>query len=103
MHVYQRQASHQPARFDCLIHVGMAPDSSYLCRKMGTVSHGIYGSPDLLRQHGVPTNRADIRSMLGVSHLRSGIPEVWFLKNNGREQLVEYEMRFRVHDYWMAK
>ena len=41
--------------------------------------------------------------MPGVNHLRSGIPEDWLLKNNGREQPVEYEKRFRVHDYWIAK
>ncbi len=92
-----------PPDFDCLIHVGMAPDSNYLCRKMGAVSYGIYGSPDLLRQHGVPSDRADIRSMLGVNYSRSCIPEVWLLKNNVSEQPVECETRFRVHDYWMAK
>ena len=89
--------------FDCLIYVGTAPDSSYLCRKMGSVSYGIYASPGLLEKFGIPERPEDMRRMPGVEYSRNGIPEVWLLRNKDREKPVKYEIRFSVHDYWMAK
>lgn len=94
--------THQPD-YDCLIYVGTAPDSSYLCRKLGTVSYGIYANPEFLDRHGVPQSRDDIRSLPGIECSRSGIPEPWILGMGGREQAVDYVTRFSVNDYWMAK
>ena len=89
--------------FDCLIYVGVAPDSDHICRKMGSASYGLYASPVYLEEFGVPKNPNDIRDLPGVRHTRNGIPEDWKLQNGGCELPVEFVPRFNVHDYWMAK
>ncbi|WP_323779146.1 LysR family transcriptional regulator [Leisingera sp.] len=89
--------------FDCLISVGTAPDSSYLCRKMGTVSYGIYGSQELVESFGMPSKIEDVKKMPGVEYSRSGLPEEWSLQGCNCEQSAKYTKRFSVHDYWMAK
>ena len=89
--------------FDCMIYVGTAPDSSFLCQKLGSVSYGIYASPAFLAQCGEIDSIDDVERMCGVEYLRHGIPEAWRLKQSGSDVTVRYERRFSVHDYWMAK
>lgn len=89
--------------FDCMIFVGTPPDSNYLCRKMGEVKYGIYASPSFLETFGRPTTPDEIEMIPGVRYTRNGIPESWLLKNGEKDRVFEFEPRFNVHDYWMAK
>ncbi len=89
--------------FDCLIHVGQAPDSSFLCRKMGDVSYRIYASPDFLARNGDLSNPTTVSSKPGVQYTRSGIPEAWILNDGKKERCISFSGRFNANDYWMAK
>ncbi len=89
--------------FDCLIYVGTVPDSSYLCRKMGTISYGIYASPSFLNTHGTPKLPKDIKALSGVEFSRGGISEAWLLNLKNHAQPIDYQRKFSVNDYWMAK
>jgi len=89
--------------FDCMIFVGSMPDSNHMCRKMGTVSYGIYASPTFFAQHGTPATVDDVQALPGVKYARAGIEEPWSLTDGRQETVCTYVPRFSVHDYWMAK
>jgi DNA-binding transcriptional LysR family regulator len=89
--------------FDCMIFVGEPPDSSFLRRKMGEVSYGLYASPSFIKQYGAPAKIEDLSCLNGTVYSRNGIPERWAL-HRGRKfvQATPYE-KFSVNEYWMAK
>jgi DNA-binding transcriptional LysR family regulator len=89
--------------FDCLIFVGEAPDSSYLRRKMGQASSGLYASPSFIARHGRPTAPDEIKGLDGVIYHRNGVPEQWQLQDGVESVGVECYPRFNVNEYWMAK
>jgi len=89
--------------FDCMIFVGAASDSSHMCRKMGSVSYGLYASPKFLREFGTPDNFEDVAKLSGTKYSRGGIAEPWSLARGDEEVICDYEARFSVQDYWMAK
>ena len=89
--------------FDCMTFVGSAPDSNHLCRKMGTVSYGLYASSSFLRDFGMPQGFDDIAELNGTTYIRGGIEELWTLTRGDHEVVCRYRPRFCVQDYWMAK
>jgi DNA-binding transcriptional LysR family regulator len=89
--------------FDCMIYVGDAPDSSLFRRKMGTVSSGLYASPEFINRFGAPKHPNEVRKFNGAIYHRAGVPELWQLSRNGERITAECYPRFSVNDYWMAK
>jgi DNA-binding transcriptional LysR family regulator len=89
--------------FDCMIFVGTAPSSDYVCRKLGNVSYRAYASPTLLEKLGTPERIDDLSHMPGIEYTRKGISEPWLLHDEDSKQVARYNIRFSVHDYWMAK
>ena len=89
--------------FDCMIYIGTAPDSDYLCRKMGNVHYGLYASPNFVSEHGMPSDYDDIRGLPGVEYERTGNPEQWLVSDGQNLRAVDFKRRFSVNDYWMAK
>ncbi|KKM01276.1 hypothetical protein LCGC14_1796040 [marine sediment metagenome] len=89
--------------FDCMIYIGSAPDSDHMCRKMGTVSYGLYASPQFIQTYGEPKTLADTAKLPGVEYRKHGVLENWSLRADKQEVQANYMTRFSVHDYWMAK
>lgn len=89
--------------FDCQVHVGRAPESDFMCRKMGDVSYGVYASPALLEEHPKIVCAADLTSVPGVEHIKFGLPEPWRVAKKGDQVDLQFHRRFRVNDYWTAK
>lgn len=89
--------------FDCLIFIEDLPDSSFLRRKLGTISYGLYANPAFLKRTGIPERLEDVDGLDGVVCMRNGIREPWKLRNGSRgEEIRPYE-RFNVNEYWLAK
>ncbi|MDP0926506.1 LysR family transcriptional regulator [Paracoccus onubensis] len=93
----------EPSDFDCLIFVGTAPSSDHVCRKLGNVSYRAYASPILLEKWSTPERIDDLSRMPGIEYTRKGIAEPWLLQDDDGKQAARYDIRFSVHDYWMAK
>lgn len=89
--------------FDCMIYVGTAPDSDYLCRKLGKVHYGLYASPAFVSRYGMPSDHRDISSLPGVEYERTGDPEQWLVNDREKVRVIDFKRRFSVNDYWMAK
>lgn len=86
-----------------MIFFGTAPSSDYVCRKLGHVSYRAYASPILLEKCGTPERIDDLSHMPGIEYTRKGISEPWLLQDDESKQVAHYNIRFSVHDYWMAK
>lgn len=93
----------EQTEFDCLIFVGTAPSSDHVCRKLGNVGYRAYASPLLLQRLGTPNSVEDIREMPGIEYTRKGIAQSWLLQDTDGQRIGDYNVRFSVHDYWMAK
>lgn len=89
--------------YDCLIHVGEPSDSNLLRRKVGTVSYGLYASPQFLRRHGTPDAIDAVDGMNGVVYARNSAPERWRLGNGDQTFEATPYAKFNVNEYWMAK
>lgn len=89
--------------FDCMIFVGDPPSSSFLRRKMGDVSFGLYASPHFIEANGMPTTLEEIDGCHGVVYLRNGLPERWTVRNGRKVIHLNPHARFNVNEYWMAK
>lgn len=89
--------------FDCMFYVGSPPDSDLIGRRLGEVSYGLYASPEFIQQFKMPTTPEELASLEGVVYVRSGIPEKWLLKKEGKSVEVECYPRFTANEYWMAK
>lgn len=89
--------------FDCLIYVGSPPNSGYMCRKMGSVSYGIYAGPQYLAECDAIKDTSAIRDIPGVQYYRDGVPEPWIVSQGGKDHEVVFSNKFSVQDYWMAK
>ena len=89
--------------FDCLIYVGLPSDSGLMCQKIGTVSYGLYASPQLIKKQPNLSRPEELANVPGVEYIRFGVPEPWQVVHNDRPQEIEFRRRFRVNDYWTAK
>ncbi|MBZ7927730.1 LysR family transcriptional regulator [Ensifer adhaerens] len=89
--------------FDCLIFVGEPPESSLLRRKMGSVSYGLYASPDFISKHGMPLVPEVVNDYDAVSYVRCGIPEEWQLSQGKSKITLKPRTKLQTNEYWMAK
>ena len=104
LHMYPSDALFvEEVDFDCVIYVGTPPDSNLMCRKLGTVSYGLYATPATFEKFGRPQSADALRDLPGVLYTRNGIAEDWCLTRDGEDITVDFYPRFNVHDYWMAK
>jgi len=89
--------------FDCMVFIGEPPNSALLRRTMGSVSYGIYASPDFLARHGTPETIDDVARLNGVMFFRNSVVEPWRLRRNKTGSEAKPIIKFKVNDYWMAK
>lgn len=63
--------------FDVAIRIGGNKQSNLIARKLGTIDHGIYASPDYLAEHGRPETIADFKTHKCLSYMQSGRVNTW--------------------------
>jgi|ERR1019366_1207328 DNA-binding transcriptional LysR family regulator len=74
--------------FDLAIRIGTLPESRLVARKLGVARSIVCASPAYLKQHGSPTQPADLtnHSCLGYTYTNSG--NEWRLKSEDIEEVI---------------
>ena len=91
---------------DCVVRVGMQPDSSLVARRIGTMTSVCCASPAYLQQHGVPRRPEDLSAHRCVTYLsnRTGRDIEWeFARGAEKVQLaVDGVLAVNDHDAYVV-
>jgi DNA-binding transcriptional LysR family regulator len=85
--------------FDLAIRIGRLADSSLIARKLGDMRRVVAGSPDYLKQRGVPATPADLRRHDCLCYSNADTVDEWrFTEADGRPISVEVKGRVRANN-----
>jgi DNA-binding transcriptional LysR family regulator len=99
-----RKIDLQADGFDVVIRASRQPDSGIVSRRLGTLSLGLYASPEYLRRHGIPGDPADLAGHQCLRASASREDSVWKLfSTEGDERQVRVGGRIAMNHVLMLR
>jgi LysR family transcriptional regulator for bpeEF and oprC len=86
---------------DCVVRLGVQPDSSLVARRVGTMSSVCCASPAYLREHGVPRSPEELSKHRCVNYVsnRTGRILDWELARDGQKVQLTLDGVLAVNDH----
>ncbi len=82
---------------DAAIRIGELPDSSLIARRVGSVRHCVFASPDYLKAEGTPKHPRDLAKHRLIQPLATGGAASWRFRENGKTISVPARSRLSLN------
>lgn len=87
--------------FDVGLRIGPLPDSTLSSRKLGSISYGLFASPNYLQQAKAIRTPEDLSKHPALTYSRAGQGEQWKLVSANESKSIRIKARVKSNNHWL--